>query len=43
MRLYGWLGAVAVAGAVLATALLPLMRRLSAESGAEAPAATAAA
>jgi POT family proton-dependent oligopeptide transporter len=44
MRLYGWLGAVAVAGAVLAVALLPLMRRLSEASASTAePSATAVA
>jgi POT family proton-dependent oligopeptide transporter len=43
MRLYGWLGVVAVGTAVLAFAILPLMRRLSAESAAEEPAAAAAA
>jgi len=42
MRLYGWLGAVAVAGAIISFALLPLMRRLSAESAQEEPAAAAA-
>jgi POT family proton-dependent oligopeptide transporter len=32
MRLYFWLGGVAVAGAIISFALLPLMKRLSAES-----------
>jgi POT family proton-dependent oligopeptide transporter len=32
MNLYFWLGGVAVAGAIVSFALLPLMRKLSAES-----------
>ena len=43
MRLYFWLGWVAVAGAIVSFGLLPLMRRLSAESTQESPAVTAAA
>jgi POT family proton-dependent oligopeptide transporter len=43
MRLYFWLGGVAVAGAIISFALLPLMKRLSAESvqGDAVPAAAA--
>ncbi len=43
MRLYFWLGAVAVAGAVISFGLLPLMKRLSAESAQEEPVAAATA
>jgi hypothetical protein len=42
MRLYGWLGAVAVVGAIVSFGLLPWMKRLSAESAQEEPAAAAA-
>jgi hypothetical protein len=43
MRLYFGLGAVAVAGAIVSFALLPLMKRLSAQSMQQddAPAVTA--
>jgi POT family proton-dependent oligopeptide transporter len=37
MRLYGWLGGVAVAGAIVSFGLLPLMKRLSIESAIERP------
>ena len=43
MRLYFWLGAVAVAGALISFGLLPLMKRLSTESAQEEPAPAAAA
>jgi POT family proton-dependent oligopeptide transporter len=43
MRLYFWLGGVAVAGAIVSFGLLPLMRRLSAESAQEPPAVAVAA
>jgi POT family proton-dependent oligopeptide transporter len=43
MRLYFWLGWVAVAGAIVSFALLPLMRKLSAESAQQDEVAAAAA
>jgi POT family proton-dependent oligopeptide transporter len=43
MRLYFWLGWVAVAGAIVSFALLPLMRKLSAESMQQDQVAAAAA
>jgi len=43
MRLYFWLGWVAVAGAIVSFALLQLMRKLSAESAQQDEVAAAAA
>ncbi len=43
MRLYFWLGAVAVAGAIVSFGLLPVMKRLSSESAQTEPGAAVAA